>query len=238
MSSTPSPHITPADLSRFIDRGVSPDEAAHVARHLTTCDTCHAVAEDLRNAGRHLAQLAPEPTLEPPCPAPHVWTEFVADGTRADLERHLTACPDCRAVLAEKRLGTAGAPSSAAPEGTLVCFRCRAALSDAAQFCPQCGAQITARTGMGSLVREGPGLWFTSVWLAVSLGGLVLSFFWSERFYQCLVVSLGCFLFWLHLRNPVRQYLDVLTALQRGDTAKADAMLQNLRRRFGAGRGR
>ncbi len=235
-------HLAPEVLSRYVDRGLSPEDAAACARHVASCDTCHRAAEELRDVGQLLRRAAPLPELDTPCPAATVWPAFVADGSRPDLESHLAACPDCRAILAEQRLGGSATPGLGvkppeAATGHLVCFRCRAQLEDTARFCPECGAQITARTGTEALMRQGPGAWFTHLWLALSVTALAVSFFWSARFYQCLVVSLGSFLLWLHLRNPVRHYLDLLTALHRGDSARADAILENLKRRLGGGRG-
>lgn len=236
-------HLAPETLSRFVDRALSPDAAADCARHVATCDACAAALEQWQDAGRLLRQSTPAPEWEGTCPPVDVWDGFVADGSREELEGHLAACPECRAVLAAQRLRpdvhaaelTSGAPQS--DTSTLICFRCRAPLSDSDRFCPACGAQITARTGTAALIRRGPGAWFTHLWLAASLTALGLSFFWPARFYQCLVVALGAFLFWLHLRNPVRQYLDILTALQRGDSARADAILENLKRRLGGRQG-
>lgn len=66
---TPCDRIQPL-LSGYIDRTLTPEEAAGVRTHLLSCDACRGLADDLgrvRDAARTLGAIAPPP---------HVWLEI------------------------------------------------------------------------------------------------------------------------------------------------------------------
>jgi anti-sigma factor RsiW len=105
-----------SDIPAYLAGRLGDDDRARLEAHLTSCEECSDLVEDLRSFGGALAghgEALFEPHPQPEELARHSRGEFAGD--KARLERHLAVCATCRLEVAVREPIDAERPASSQP---------------------------------------------------------------------------------------------------------------------------